>query len=59
VATIVAGAGARRGARLTTPTDQYSVLQTVEDLLGLPRLRYAACRCTPSLKPLLDRGLSR
>jgi hypothetical protein len=53
VATIVAGPGARRGARLSAPTDQYSVLQAVEDLLGLPRLRYAACRCTPSLAPLV------
>jgi hypothetical protein len=56
VATIVAGPGARPGARLATPTDQYSVLQAVEDLFGLPRLRFAACRCTPSLKPLLAVG---
>jgi hypothetical protein len=56
IATILAGPGALPGARLATPTDQYSVLQTIEDLLGLPRLRYAACRCTPSLKPLLATG---
>lgn len=55
VVTIVAGPGARPGV-LTTPTDQYSVLQAVEDLLGLPRLRYAACGCTPSLGPLLAGG---
>ncbi len=54
IATIVAGGLARRGARLTSPADQYSVLQAVEDLLGLPRLRYAACACTPSLRPLLS-----
>jgi phosphatidylinositol-3-phosphatase len=53
IVTIVAGAGARRGARLATPTDHYSVLQTIEDLLGLRRLRGAACACTPSLQPLL------
>jgi hypothetical protein len=53
VATIVAGGLARRGARLRTPTDHYSTLQTIEDLLGLPRLRNAACACTPSLRSLL------
>lgn len=56
VATVVAGPGARPGARLATPTDHYSVLQAIEDLLGLPRLRYAACDCTPSLRPLLAAG---
>jgi hypothetical protein len=53
VATIVAGGGARPGARMRTPADHYSVLQTIEDLFGLPRLRGAACACTPSLEPLL------
>lgn len=53
VATIVAGPGARPGARLDTPTDHYSVLATIEAMLGLPRLRWAACACTPSLAPLL------
>jgi phosphatidylinositol-3-phosphatase len=56
IATIVAGGLARRGARLTSPTDHYSILQAMEDLLGLPRLRYAACGCTPSLRPLLTAG---
>jgi phosphatidylinositol-3-phosphatase len=56
IATILAGDGARRGARLTSSADQYSILQAVEDLLGLPRLRYAACACTPSLRPLLAGG---
>lgn len=56
IATIVAGPGARAGARLSTPADHYSVLQTIEDVLGLPRLRGAACACTPSLGPLLQRG---
>jgi phosphatidylinositol-3-phosphatase len=53
ITTIVAGAAARPGARMRTPADHYSLLQTIEDVLGLPRLRGAACRCTPSLQPLL------
>ncbi|MBV9836716.1 MAG: hypothetical protein JO156_01260, partial [Solirubrobacterales bacterium] len=56
IVTIVAGPGGRPHARLTLPTDHYSVLQTIEDVLGLPRLRGAACPCTPSLAPLLARG---
>jgi phosphatidylinositol-3-phosphatase len=56
IATIVAGPGARPGARLSTPSDGYSILQTIEDLLHLPRLRGAACVCTPSLAPLM-RGI--
>ncbi|HWE14976.1 MAG TPA: alkaline phosphatase family protein [Solirubrobacteraceae bacterium] len=56
IATIVAGSGARAHARMKTPSDQYSILQTVEDLLGLKRLRGAACACTPSLAPLLSIG---
>ena len=59
IATIVAGGLARRGARLPTPADHYSVLQAAEDLLGLPRLRGAACPCTPSLAPLLSLGARR
>ncbi len=56
---IVAGGLARGSARLTTPVDLYSVLQTAEDVLGLPRLRAAACPCTPSLAPLLRTSTSR
>jgi phosphatidylinositol-3-phosphatase len=56
IATIVAGPGARAGARLSTPTDHYSLLQTIEDQFGLKRLRGAACACTASLGPLLSRG---
>jgi phosphatidylinositol-3-phosphatase len=55
IVTIVAGRGARPHARLTTAADHYSVLQTIEDLLGLRRLRGAACACTPTLAPLLAR----
>jgi hypothetical protein len=58
IATILAGPAARRGARLATPVDQYSILQTIEDLLGLSRLRGAACACTPSLQPLIRRSQS-
>jgi phosphatidylinositol-3-phosphatase len=56
IATIVAGPGAKRNARLTAPTDHYSLLETIEGLLGLRRLRGAACPCTSSLKPLLATG---
>jgi phosphatidylinositol-3-phosphatase len=56
VATILAGPAIRPGARLRTPADHYSVLQMIEDVLGLPRLRGAACPCTPSLEPLLRPG---
>jgi hypothetical protein len=59
IPTIVAGPGARPGARLATPVDDYSILQTIEDLLGLPRLRGAACRCTPALAPLLNGAPAR
>jgi hypothetical protein len=58
IVTILAGPLAAPRARLATPVDQYSILQTVEDLLGLRRLRGAACACTPSLAPLL-RGSTR
>jgi phosphatidylinositol-3-phosphatase len=53
IPTILAGGEAKAGASLRTPTDHYSVLQTIEDLLGVGRLRGAACPCTPSLRPLL------
>jgi len=52
-ALIAAGGQARRGAVLHSTTDHYSTLQAIEDLLGLRRLRGAACACTPSLAPLL------
>jgi phosphatidylinositol-3-phosphatase len=55
ITTIVAGPLARPHARLRTPTDHYSVLQTIEDLFRLRRLRGAACACTASLQGLLAR----
>ena len=56
IATIVVGPGARHHFRFTTPVDHYSLLQTIEDLFGVSRLRGAACACTPSLAPLLMTG---
>jgi hypothetical protein len=53
IVTILAGPLAAPRARLATPVDQYSILQALEDLLDLRRLRGAACACTPSLAPLL------
>ena len=38
----------------TPAVDHHSVLQTIEDLFDLPRLRGAACACTASLQPLLS-----
>ncbi len=58
VVTILAGGLARPGARLRTPVDHYSVLQTIEDLLALPRLAEAGCACTPALAPLLRRRVA-
>jgi hypothetical protein len=40
---------------MRAPADHYSVLQAIEDLTGLARLRGAGCACTPSLAPLLRR----
>lgn len=53
VVTILAGGEAKPHAVLTRSADHYSTLQLIEDLFGLPRLRGAACPCTPSLQPLL------
>jgi phosphatidylinositol-3-phosphatase len=53
IVTILAGPLARAGARMRTPVDHYSVLQTIEDLFGLPRMAGAKCACTPSLAGLL------
>jgi hypothetical protein len=58
IPTVIAGPGARPGARLNTAVDDYSILQSIEDLLGVGRLRGAACPCTPTLAPLL-RGAVR
>jgi phosphatidylinositol-3-phosphatase len=53
IVTILAGPLAATRGRLAAPVDQYSILQAIEDLWRLKRLRGAACPCTPSLAPLL------
>ncbi len=59
ILTVLAGPAIRAGARLATPVDHYSTLQLLEDVFGLPRLGGAACRCTPSMAPLLARPAPR
>jgi hypothetical protein len=46
---ILAGPRVLAGHRLNSPADHYSLLALIEDSFGLPRLRGAACPCTPSL----------
>jgi phosphatidylinositol-3-phosphatase len=53
ILTLVAGPGARAGARSMTPYDHYSLLRTIEDLLGLPRLGGAALSSTRAMTDLL------
>jgi phosphatidylinositol-3-phosphatase len=53
IATVVAGPGARRGVQSSLAYDHYSILRTIEDSWGLPRLKGAACPCTRSLSALL------
>jgi hypothetical protein len=53
IATIVAGDGARAGTRSSVPYDHYSLLRTIEDEWGLPRLRGAGCSCTRAMTDLL------
>ena len=49
IPTIVVGPDVPPGTAIDTPMDHYSILQTIEDGLGLPRLRIASCGCTPSM----------
>jgi phosphatidylinositol-3-phosphatase len=51
IATVIAGAGVKRGASLPGPYTHYSTLRLIEDSLGLPRLREAA---RPEVKSLGD-----
>ncbi|HEX5307711.1 MAG TPA: alkaline phosphatase family protein [Solirubrobacteraceae bacterium] len=44
------------GGRLSTPADHYSLLALIEDSFGLPRLRGAACPCTPSIDGAFRQG---
>jgi hypothetical protein len=55
IATIVAGRPVRRGGRAQRPVDQYGVLRTVEDTLGLRHLGSAADTEHGSLKALFRR----
>ena len=50
IPTIVVGPNVAGGTLIDTPMDHYSLLQTIEDGLGLPRLRSANCSCTPSME---------
>lgn len=52
VALVLAGPDVRRGV-YRRPADHYSLLRLFEDALSLPRLRNAACPCTPSLDAML------
>lgn len=53
ILTLVAGPGARAGARSMVPYDHYSLLRTIEDLLGLPRIGGAALPSTRAMTDLL------
>jgi hypothetical protein len=57
IATVVAGPGARRGARTAKPVDHYGVLATIEEALALPRLGAAANGANGNLQPLLSTPL--
>jgi hypothetical protein len=59
IATIVAGPGARRGARSASPVDHYGVLHTVERALGLPPLGGAASSRSGTLDTLLAHPTAR
>jgi hypothetical protein len=50
---IVAGPAARRGATSAVGYNHYSLLRTIEDGLGLPRLAKADCACTQSMSDLV------
>jgi hypothetical protein len=51
IATVIAGAGVKRGASLPGPYTHYSTLRLIEDSFGLPHLRDAA---RPEVKSLGD-----
>jgi phospholipase C len=53
---ILDGPGVRRGYRLDTAADHYSLLALIESAFGVPRLRGAACACTPSLNAVFRTG---
>ncbi len=53
IATVIAGPGARAGVSSMRPYDHYSLLRTIEDLWGLPRLGNAALPSTQPMTGLL------
>lgn len=59
IPTILAGPTVRPGLRSALRYDAYSILRTIEDSWGLPRLGWAACRCTPPLTALFQPSLTR
>jgi phosphatidylinositol-3-phosphatase len=50
VATIIAGPGAGTGVQLKADADHYSLLRLIEDAWGLPRMRHAGDRSTPTIR---------
>ena len=56
IATIVAGPPVRPGARSATPIDQYGVLGSIEQALGLPALGRAADARSGRLTPLFTQA---
>jgi phospholipase C len=53
VTAVVAGSAARKGATSSVAYDHFSVLRTIEDGFGLPRLGEASCSCTQPMTDLL------
>jgi len=49
---VFAGPAVRRGYRIRSPLDHYSVLRTIEDAFGAPHLRGAGSSFTPSMNPV-------
>jgi predicted small lipoprotein YifL len=56
---VLVGPDVRAGRRIGAPADHYSLLGLIEDAFGLPRLRGAACRCTPSVAQAFRGGSRR
>jgi hypothetical protein len=56
IPTVIAGPGVRRGAAVSAGLTHYSTLRTIEDALGLPRLRLAADRRVKSLGSAFKTG---
>jgi hypothetical protein len=50
VATIIAGPGAASGVTIEAKADHYSLLRLIEDAWGLPRMRHAGDRSTPTIR---------